>query len=478
MCQPPCAGGSFLARRWPDRAPVQRGVLHVHADLLQQVGGDVALRLGDGDIGRHQQHDRLALVARGGQQLPCRRMVALALQRLAADLGIQRRARREEAGQGLPQRFVVADHGMHVVGLVQRDLHRAARADVVERRIQMIDTERTDIAERIGDIDRQSGGFAQQRHQVGQRGFPPIDLAALQRRRGGSGIRQDVPLDPVEGDPLAAGQPARRLGARDVAGEFLERRHRAGHPLVALEAHRAGADILVDLLERIGLRDALRHDEQHRRAALAQREQQLRVRLVQPEAEGPIIDRLQRVEPLADRQPHRRIAHHPAGDAGDHVARQHRRAVVERQPRAQPEGPGLEVGADRMPLDHLRLRFKPVIDPVQRVPDQQGAVAHDILRGPDRIEVGQIGLRHKPQHLVARRARQPWHGKSARRGKRTRGGGLQKIPTLHRLFSPCSKWFCAPAPSPAPSEGFQGRALGGVQGRSPWPGFHPRHAVR
>ena len=287
----------------------------------------------------------------------------------------------------------------------------------------------------------------QQRHQVGQRRLPPVDLAVLQRGRGGAGVRQDVPLDPVEGDPLAAGQPVRRLGPRDVVGEFLECRRRAGHPFVALEAHRAGADILADLLERIGLRDPLRHDEQAGRAALAQREQQLRVGLVQPEAERAIVHRLQRIQPLLDRHAHGGVAHHPAADAGDGVARQHRGAVVELQALAQLEGPGLEVGADLVALDHLRLRLELVVDAVQHVPDQQGAVAHDVLRGPDGVEIGQGGLRHEAQHLavpwgvpwVARRAGQTGHGEAARRRKRTRGGGLQKVPTMHRLFCPCSR---------------------------------------
>jgi len=34
----------------------------------------------------------------------------------------------------------------------------------------------------------------------------------------------------------------------------------------------------------------------------------------------------------------------------------------------------------------------------------QGAIAHDVLRGPDRIQVGQIGLWHETQHFAVGRA--------------------------------------------------------------------------
>ena len=36
-----------------------------------------------------------------------------------------------------------------------------------------------------------------------------------------------------------------------------------------------------------------------------------------------------------------------------------------------------------------------------------GAIADDILRGPDRIEIGKIGLRHETQHLAVGRAADP-----------------------------------------------------------------------
>src|SRR6266852_2287044 len=54
---------------------------------------------------------------------------------------------------------------------------------------------------------------------------------------------------------------------------------RARHPFVAHEAHRPAADIFGDLLERIGFRDPLRHDEADLRRQLAERQQHLGERL-------------------------------------------------------------------------------------------------------------------------------------------------------------------------------------------------------
>ena len=135
----------------------------------------------------------------------------------------------------------------------------------------------------------------------------------------------------------------------------------------------------------------------------AKREQHLRVGFVHPEAEGPVIDRFQRIKLFLDHQSHRRVADHPAVDAGDGILCQHRRSVVEFQARPQLEGPGLEIGAGLMALAHLRLRFELIVHAVQRVPDQQPAVAVDVLRGPDRIKVRQVRLRDEAQRFCVRR---------------------------------------------------------------------------
>ena len=77
-------------------------------------------------------------------------------------------------------------------------------------------------------------------------------------------------------------------------------------------------------------------------------------------------------------------------------------------------------------FDHLRLRLQLVVHAEQHVPDQQRAVADDVLRGPDRIEVGEVGLRHEAQNLVVGGQRQP------RRRQRTchYGCSLQEAPAI------------------------------------------------
>ena len=50
----------FLGAAGADRAPIGRDEVDIHAYLLQQIGGDIALRLGDRLILRHDAGDRLA----------------------------------------------------------------------------------------------------------------------------------------------------------------------------------------------------------------------------------------------------------------------------------------------------------------------------------------------------------------------------------------------------------------------------------
>ena len=143
------------------------------------------------------------------------------------------------------------------------------------------------------------------RHQIGDRALPPIDLAVLQGCRGRGGIGDHHPFDAVDQHPLAAGEPGRRLLPRHVIGELLEYRLGAGHPFALREFHRAGADIFGDLLERIGLRDALRHDEGDWRVVLAQRHTASSDKALQHPFEGPVVDGGQFLLERLEHQPHR-----------------------------------------------------------------------------------------------------------------------------------------------------------------------------
>ena len=109
-----------------------------------------------------------------------------------------------------------------------------------------------------------------------------------------------------------------------------------------------------------------------------------------------VIDGDKLVFDSPEHQPHV-VARLPAREACDHVAGEHRLAVVERERGAQPEGPGEAVRRNFLRFDHLALWPQLVVNAVKHVPDQRGAIAHDILGVPDRVEIGEIGLRDEAQ---------------------------------------------------------------------------------
>ncbi len=414
-----------------DRAPVGRNEVDVHAEGLQQLRGDVALRLGDRLVLRHQARDRLAGISALGEQLPGPGDIALALEDIAALLGVERRARGEETRQRLPERLIVADQRAHVVFLVHRHQHGAARFDVVERRMQVVHPEHADVAERIGDVDADVAVLLQHRHEIGNRILPPVHLAVLQRGRCRSRIGDHNPLDAVDQHLLAAGEPGRLLLPRHIIGELLEHRLRAGHPFACGEFHRAGADILGDLLEGIDLGDALRHDEGARRIVLGQRQQHFRIRLLQRPSEGLVVDGDQFVLDCLDHQPHG-IARRPARKARHHILAQHRLAIMKLEPGAKAKGPDQTVVRHLLGFDHLALRLQCGIDAVERVPHQCGRVANHILGPPDGIKIGEVGLGHETQGARGGALGQSRHRKAARRCQTARSGkSLQQSPAIH-----------------------------------------------
>jgi hypothetical protein len=98
--------------------------------------------------------------------------------------------------------------------------------------------------------------------------------------------QRQVPFDPVDVHLLATGGARRRLAARHVLRVLQVHRLVAGLELVALEDVGTRADVLLDLLERVGLGDALGHDEGHVGRRLAQRLEHEAVGLTQEDAEG------------------------------------------------------------------------------------------------------------------------------------------------------------------------------------------------
>lgn len=139
---------------------------------------------------------------------------------------------------------------------------------------------------------------------------------------------QDDPFDAVEQHLLAAGEPDVRLVARLIVGKLLEHGFGARHPFAAREFHGAAADVLRDLLERVGVGDALRHDEGHRGVVLAEREQELGIGGRQHQLDGAVVDCDELLLQGLDHQTHG-VAGHPACEARHHVFGQHRLAVME-----------------------------------------------------------------------------------------------------------------------------------------------------
>ena len=388
------AGRRFHGAAGADRAPVDGGKIHVHPEALEQVGGDVALRLGDRLVLGHQTCDRLARIAALLQQFLGAIEIARALEDLAAFLGVERRARGEEARQRFPETVVVADDGAHVVFLAHRHQNRAPRPHVVERRVEVVHAEAADIAERIGDIDRDIAVLAQQRNQVGNRILPPVDLAVLQRGGGGRGVRHHNPFDALGQHSLAAREPRAGLRARRIVGKFFERGPGARNPFVLHEAHGAAADIFGNLLERVGLGDALGHDEGDLCADLAERQQHLREWFLEHPLHVAVVDSREILLDGPNQEAHL-VARAPAFEARHHVPCQHRFAVVKFQSWPQAERPGQPVGRDLFGFHHLALRLELFVHPIKRVPDHGGGIAHHVLRAPDRVEIGEIGLRHE-----------------------------------------------------------------------------------
>ena len=119
---------------------------------------------------------------------------------------------------------------------------------------------------------------------------------------------------------------------------------------------------------------------------------------MQPENDGSVVRRFQRVQPggdgLADR-----IALHPAQQRGDAVARQHLLAIMEHQPVSQAHRPAQPVVLHLMALDHLWLRIELLVAAIQGLEHHRGVVAGDQRGGPDRVEACKVRLRHMDQRL-------------------------------------------------------------------------------
>ena len=275
--------------------------------------------------------------------------------------------------------------------------------------------------ERIGYVDYDVAALPQGRNQVGQRPLPPIDFAALQRCCSRGRVGDHHPFHSLDEYPLCAREPGGRFLPWAVVREPLEYGPGTGQPFVLDEAHRPAADMFADLLEGIGRGDPGGHDEAAWGGHLSQRQQHLRKRPPQRPAEGPVIDDGELALHGLDNLAHG-LTCSPAPDTGHGIRCQHGLAVVEFQGGPQPERPEEAIRRHILGFNHLALRLQVGIDAVKRVPHEQRGVARDVGGAPDRIEIGQIRMRHETQcacrgALGQSRASEP----ARRRGRDCRG---------------------------------------------------------
>ena len=120
-------------------------------------------------------------------------------------------------------------------------------------------------------------------------------------------------------------------------------------------------------------------------------------------------------------------------------------AVVEHQPVAQRELPGLAVVLDDVAGDHLRRGLEAVLLaglPVQRVEHHVAVVARHVGRGPDRIEDRQVRLRDEFQHPLVLRLRRPRAAPGSRprpRGKCVSACSVSQVVVVSSLT--CRRWW-------------------------------------
>ncbi len=282
-----------LLRRAPrdQRAPVSRLDLDVEAQLLQHVRGQQRLRMDDRLIGRRDDDDLLAVVAGFLDELLRLVEVALSLHRLRAHFARQRRAASEIRIARVAVLLVTGDAD-DIVVLVDGVEHRLTHLRVVERRIHEIEADQPHRAERIDVLDLDVLVLGQYRDQVGRHLLPPVDFSRVDRRRGGCRIRDVDPLDAVDLHDFAARRPRRRLLARHVVGVLHVDHLASRHPLLLHELEGTGADRLGDVRGRVGLGDALGHDERHVRRRLRERFERERKRPLELERKGLVVDGL------------------------------------------------------------------------------------------------------------------------------------------------------------------------------------------
>ena len=249
------------------RCPVHGFHFHVETGLAQFVGCDLREGGQNRHVGRlHDQHFG-AVIARRGKRLFGGINAAC-----GHDVGtlavVQRRAAGEYRITGLPE-LRVADRRSKIVFLLHGHDRGPTHIGIVERRMQVVEPGKSDVAKRVIDLDRDIGVIRQNWRQIGRGRFKEIHLAGHQRIHGCGIVREIGPDDLVHQGPFAPGRGRCRLIPRDIILKLGIDDLAAGHPFVGLEHKGARPGVVVDLLERIGCGNPRRHDERHIRRNLA-----------------------------------------------------------------------------------------------------------------------------------------------------------------------------------------------------------------
>ena len=167
---------------------------------------------------------------------------------------------------------------------------------------------------------------------------------------------------------------------------------------------------------------------------------------LQRDLDGLVVGNAPRIHRLC-RPSDRTCRASPSAPGSPRSPRAHRLAVVPFQPFAQLDQIRAAVIGYRVALGHLRLRLLRRIHAEQRVPDHPAVVRRDRGGGDDRIQHGQVRLRHEAQHARIGRLCNREAGQGRRRDASR--SGPQKGPSFHDVPpAPVDCWAKACRVSP------------------------------
>ena len=397
MFQPPLSAGSFLVRRVTSVCQSIDCMSTLKPPCSSSCLVTGAVLVSTGRVGRLHQHDRRAVVAGLLQQRLGLLEVRLDQHAVGRFDRIGRAA--DEGGGADLVVFGLAHRRLEVVLLAHRIERGEADLGIVERLHHMVEADDELVAERVPVEQLDALVLLQDRDQVMRRLLDQVDLAGDDRVHLLLRVGHLDDLDPVDLDHLAAGQARGRLGARLVLRVLEVDVLLAGLRFGLAVDERTGADLAVDLLERVGLGDffgimkarcelGLPSESSTRpygsfstiwkvlaSTALNSFTKSMSLRPIASRAPQRLIEAMQSSEvtgvPSCHSSPSRKVKVHTVLSARDLVL-----------------------------VDHLRLDRVVLVRREQRVVDEVAVVARDVGRRPDRIEDRQVAVLHELQDLA------------------------------------------------------------------------------